>query len=156
MFSAGLWWEMWVGLKAGTARLISCCWEWIWDIILEIKSVCFGVSCLCMLWGNVCVYILLDSLPSFLCMENHIQTCIYMHTYMHIRVCKYIYICVYIYMKNVYLSLKIHKDFSGDIIPLVLACLATVLLSFAFLATNQMKLVLRKLVFQIPKVSKHL
>lgn len=69
---------------------------------------------------------------------------------MHIHVCRSI---SEIYM---YLSLKKHKDFLGDTIPLVLACLATVLLSFAFLATNQMKLVLRKLVFQIPEVSKHL
>lgn len=64
------------------------------------------------------------------------------------------YICIY--MKYRYVSLKKHKDFPGDIIPLVLACLAVVLLSFAFLSTNQMKSVLRKLVFQIPKVSKHL
>lgn len=42
---------------------------------------------------------------------------------MHIHVCRSI---SEIYM---YLSLKNHKDFLGDTIPLVLACLATVLLS---------------------------
>lgn len=64
-----------------------------------------------------------------------------------------IIISIYIEIDR-YLSLKSHEDFSGDIISLVLACLAVVLFSFAFLSTNQMKSVLRKLVFQIPEVLK--
>lgn len=81
----------------------------------------------------------------------------YMHTYMHIHVCVYIFhIYLHIYIKYIFLSLKSHKDFSGDIIHLVLACLAVVLLSSAVLSTNQVQSVLRKLVFQIPEVWKHL
>lgn len=48
----------------------------------------------------------------------------------------YVYTCIYMHV-HTHIYIKTHKDFSGDIIPLVRACLAIVLLSFAFPATNQ-------------------
>lgn len=46
------------------------------------------------------------------------------------------YTCLYIHT-HTYICMKRYMDFSGDMTPLVLACLAVVLLSFAFPATNQ-------------------
>lgn len=67
-----------------------------------------------------CVSICCRTIYMYICCRT-----ICSHTHRHIYMKKHIYTC------------KKHKDFSGDIISLVLACLALVLLSFAFPATNQ-------------------
>lgn len=64
------------------------------------------------------------------------------------------YACMYVHTHT--LCMKKHTDFSGDIIPLVLACLAIVLFSFAFPATNQNEIGSKKASLSNSKVLKHL
>jgi len=59
---------------------------------------------------------------------HHIYKKTYIDVYIHIYTHAYVFI---------YINMKKHKDFSGAIFALVLACLAVVLLSFAFPSTHQ-------------------
>lgn len=89
----------------------------------------------------ICIYEVGQCAITYIYEKTCINASLYTYTYI------YNFFFIYIYMEK-------HKDFSGDIFPLVLACLAIVRLSFAFPATNQNEIGSKKAC--LPEVLKHL
>lgn len=93
-------------------------------------SMCCRTIYMCICYRTICHHT-----------HTHIwKTCIYMYTCIYIHTHAYMFLYIFIYI-DIYGK---STDFSGDTVPLVLACLAVVLCSFAFPATNQNEICSKK------------